>query len=50
MSILFTPTKIGSLELKNRFVSSATVECMVSGENRLTGHYLNRQFRKELTS
>ena len=41
MSILFTPTKIGSLELKNRFVSSATVECMVSGENRLTDDYLN---------
>ena len=40
MSILFTPLKIGSLELKNRFVCSATVECMVSENNRITEEYL----------
>ncbi len=40
MSILFTSTKIGSIELKNRFVSSATVECMVSEDNRIMDKYL----------
>lgn len=40
MSILFTPAKIGSLELKNRFICSATVECLVSDDNRLTEQYL----------
>ena len=40
MSILFTPTNIGSLKLKNRFVSSATVECLVSEDNRITDKYL----------
>jgi 2,4-dienoyl-CoA reductase-like NADH-dependent reductase (Old Yellow Enzyme family) len=29
-SILFTPFRLGPLELKNRFVSSATVECLAS--------------------
>jgi 2,4-dienoyl-CoA reductase-like NADH-dependent reductase (Old Yellow Enzyme family) len=41
MSILFTPTNIGPLILKNRFVSSATVECMVSEDNRITDKYLH---------
>lgn len=40
MSILFTPTNIGPLKIKNRFVSSATVECMVSEDNRITDKYL----------
>lgn len=40
MSKLFTPFKIGSLELKNRFVCSATVECLVSENNLLTDKYL----------
>ncbi|MCP4135261.1 MAG: NADH:flavin oxidoreductase, partial [bacterium] len=39
MTILFTPAKIGSIELKNRFVSSATVECLASEDNRLTEKY-----------
>ena len=39
MSILFTPTKIGSMEVKNRFVRSATVECLASEDNRLTEKY-----------
>lgn len=38
--IVFTPTNIGSIELKNRFVSSATVECLVSDDNRITEKYL----------
>ncbi|MBN1383122.1 MAG: NADH:flavin oxidoreductase [Deltaproteobacteria bacterium] len=41
MSILFTPAKIGPLELKNRFVRSATVECLASEDNRLTEKYYN---------
>ena len=40
MSILFAPMKIGSLKLKNRFVSSATVECLVLEDNRITDDYL----------
>src|SRR4030066_1928255 len=39
MSILFTPAKIGSIDLKNRFVRSATVECLASEDNRLTEKY-----------
>jgi 2,4-dienoyl-CoA reductase-like NADH-dependent reductase (Old Yellow Enzyme family) len=39
MSILFTPSKIGSIVLKNRFVRSATVECLSSEDNRLTEEY-----------
>ena len=45
MSILFTPTKIGCLSLKNRFVCSATVESMVSEDNRLTDKYLKHYLR-----
>ncbi|MCP3922078.1 MAG: NADH:flavin oxidoreductase [Desulfobacterales bacterium] len=40
MSKLFTPSKIGTLELKNRFVCSATVECLVSEDNIITDKYL----------
>ncbi len=39
MSILFTPNKIGRLEIKNRFVSSATVECLTDSDNHLTEKY-----------
>ena len=39
MTILFTPAKIGSIELKNHFVRSATVECLASADNRLTEKY-----------
>jgi 2,4-dienoyl-CoA reductase-like NADH-dependent reductase (Old Yellow Enzyme family) len=39
MSLLFNPAKIGNLELKNRFVSSATVECLVSEDNRISEKY-----------
>lgn len=39
-SILFTPFRLGALELKNRFVSSATVECLASVDHRLTPEYL----------
>ncbi|MFC1885109.1 NADH:flavin oxidoreductase [Thermodesulfobacteriota bacterium] len=39
MTMLFTSTKIGSIELKNRFVRSATVECLASKDNRLTEEY-----------
>lgn len=40
MSILFSPHKISSIAIKNRFVSSATVECLVSDDNRITAKYL----------
>ena len=39
-SILFTPFRFGALEVKNRFVSSATVECLAPADNRLTPEYL----------
>ena len=39
MSLLFNPAKIGNLELKNRFVSSATVECLVTQDNKITENY-----------
>ena len=32
MNILFTPAKIGNLELKNRLVRSATAECMADDD------------------
>lgn len=39
MPTLFSPAKISLLELKNRFVRSATVECLASKDNRLTKEY-----------
>jgi len=39
MSILFTPHKIRNLEIKNRLVSSATVECLTDSDNHLTEEY-----------
>lgn len=41
MSILFTPIHIGPIELRNRFVRSATNECLASEDNRLTEEYYN---------
>lgn len=38
--MLFSPYRIGSIALKNRFVASATVECLVSEDNRITEKYL----------
>ncbi len=40
MSVLFTPGTIGNMELKNRFVRSATVECLCSDDGRVTEAYL----------
>ncbi len=40
MSILFEPVEIGTLKLKNRFVRSATVECLASEDGRVTEAYL----------
>ena len=36
MSILFEPTKIGKMELKNRFVRSATIENMAKKSGEVT--------------
>jgi len=40
MSELFTPGRIGSMELKNRLVRSATAECLATDDGRLTDKYL----------
>lgn len=40
MSILFTPYQIGSLQIKNRFVRSSTVECLSTPENDISEKYL----------
>lgn len=40
LSRLFEPGRIGNIELKNRFVRSATVECLCSEEGRVTDAYL----------
>jgi 2,4-dienoyl-CoA reductase-like NADH-dependent reductase (Old Yellow Enzyme family) len=40
VSALFEPGKIGNIELKNRFVRSATVECLCTEEGRVTDAYL----------
>ena len=36
MSILFSPFKLGSLELQNRFIRSATYEGMTTQEGKVT--------------
>jgi len=36
MSLIFTPHKIGKLEVKNRFVHSATFECMAAETGQVT--------------
>lgn len=39
MSLLFQSGKIGNIKTKNRFVASATVECLTDENNRLTEKY-----------
>ena len=45
MSILFTPRKIGKIEVKNRFVHSATYECMADDGGAVTDELINRYIR-----
>ncbi len=40
MSLLFQPGRIGNMELKNRFVRSATVELLCTDEGHVTDEYL----------
>jgi 2,4-dienoyl-CoA reductase-like NADH-dependent reductase (Old Yellow Enzyme family) len=42
MSVLFTPLKIGGLEIRNRFVHAATYECMADEKGFVTDQLLNR--------
>ncbi len=42
MSILFTPIRFGSLEIKNRFIQSATYEVMADTEGNVTDTLINR--------
>jgi len=41
MSILFTPAKTGNIEVKNRFVRSATAGCLATEEGKVSERYLN---------
>jgi 2,4-dienoyl-CoA reductase-like NADH-dependent reductase (Old Yellow Enzyme family) len=41
MSILFEPTKIGNMEVKNRFVRSATCESMATEKGEVTDKLIN---------
>jgi len=36
MSVAFSPIKIGSIEVNNRFVRSATYECMANETGEVT--------------
>jgi len=45
MSVLFTPKKIGPLEIKNRFVHSATYECMADDSGHVTDPLIKRYRR-----
>lgn len=42
MSILFSPKKIGNLEIKNRFVHSGTGECMATEDGKVTEKLIKR--------
>jgi 2,4-dienoyl-CoA reductase-like NADH-dependent reductase (Old Yellow Enzyme family) len=42
VSILFKPIKLGDVELKNRFVQSATYECMARETGEVTDEIVNR--------
>ena len=42
MSLVFTPHKIGKLEVKNRFVHSATYECMAEETGKVTDELIKR--------
>ena len=44
MSILFTPMKIGKMEVKNRFIRSATWERLATEKGEVTDYI---QYRKE---
>jgi len=45
LSLLFEPGKIGNMEIKNRFVRSATVELLCTDDGRVTDTYLRAQER-----
>ncbi|MFC1853883.1 hypothetical protein ACFL27_27175 [candidate division CSSED10-310 bacterium] len=42
MSILFTPQNVGALEIKNRFVHSATYESMAQENGMVTDQLVKR--------
>ena len=42
MSVVFEPHKIGKLEVKNRFVHSATYECMAEETGKVTDKLIKR--------
>lgn len=42
MSLLFDPTYLGPLKVKNRFVHSATYECMAGTDGEVTDELINR--------
>jgi len=42
MSILFTPKKVGEVEIKNRFVHSGTTESMAESSGKVTDQLVNR--------
>jgi 2,4-dienoyl-CoA reductase-like NADH-dependent reductase (Old Yellow Enzyme family) len=42
MSVLFTPQKIGPVEVKNRFVAPATYECMATETGEVSDQLINR--------
>ena len=41
MSVAFSPMKIGNMEVKNRFVRSATYECMAKETGEVTDELVN---------
>ena len=45
MSVLFSPGKIGNLEIKNRFIHSATYEVMANGTGEVSEKLLKRYQR-----
>jgi len=42
MTILFTPMKLGEMEVKNRFVHSATYECLAGENGEVTDEIIKR--------
>jgi len=45
MSILFTPKKLGAIEIRNRFIHSSTYECMATETGHVTDTLI-RRYRK----
>ena len=45
MSVLFTPVTLGDVEIKNRFVQSATYECMAARNGMITDNLVRRYVR-----